>query len=312
MMILPILVIAQNKNPTDFKIINLIDQIDSNPVSITFQNSLEVNNNGGHLQGVQYYEYNQNGYYLLTGSSDTYSYYSVVKIGDKNSVISINKILDKPFKHAGGFQIYQTLMAIGVEDNSGRKKSKVFVYQINNPEEPPQKPIKIIERTGAYERATAGCVGIIEIQGNVLIIVGDWDTKHLDFYIIEKGKLFSDSELFKLVYSIDTEKLDKSMWINDSWLSYQNINFIKDSSGKLYLAGMASDDNEENILDLFSVETEDLSSFNLIKIYTKRYMKNKEINFDWGAGVYMTNNNRLEVFSCGAHIQKESRNFIFK
>ncbi|VAX15769.1 hypothetical protein MNBD_IGNAVI01-489 [hydrothermal vent metagenome] len=312
LVLLSILTIAQNKSAHDNEIITIVEQIDSIPVPISFQNSLEVNNNGGHLQGVQYYEYNQNGYYFLTGSSDKYSYYSVLKMDQNSFVISINKILDKPFKHAGGFQIYQNLMAIGVEDNSARDRSKVFIYRIENPEKPPSKPLAVIERSGKKKRATAGCVGIIEVDKYILVVVGDWDTKHLDFYRIEKEKLFSNDETFKLVHSIDAGELDKSEWVNNSWLSYQNINLIKDSSGKLYLAGLGSNDKDENILDLFSIETEGLNSFNLKKIHTKIFIRNKEVNFDWGAGVYMTDNNQLKVFSCEAHIQKESRIYVFE
>lgn len=311
LILLPQLVIAQNKNTYEFEIIGMVDQINSVPVSISFQNNLEINNNGGHLQGVQYYKHKQNDYYFLSGSSDSYSYYVVVKVGNKNSVISINKILDKPFKHAGGFQIYKNLMAIGIEDNSGRKKSKVFVYQINDPENTLKQPLKIIERNGAYERATAGCVGIIEIKDYVLVVVGDWDTNHLDFYRIKKEKLFSNDGTFKLVYSIDAVKLDKSEWVDKKWLSYQNINLLKDSEDHIYLAGMASND-DENVLDLFRIETEDYSTFKLRNIHTRRFAQNEDSKFNWGAGVYISDDNQLKIFSCGAHIHEELEIYIYE
>ena len=47
-------------------------------------------------------------------------------MGIENSVISVNSILLKPYKHAGGFQISNNLITIGVKDNSARLKSKVF------------------------------------------------------------------------------------------------------------------------------------------------------------------------------------------
>lgn len=303
---------AQNGNTSAFEIISLVDKLDSIPVSISFMNSLIVNNKGGHLQGIQYYQYNQNDYYFMSGSSDSYSYYSVVKIGEENSVISINKILDKPFKHAGGFQIYCGHMAIGIEDNSERDKSKVFIYRIDNPENLSLEPLDIIERVGTPKRATAGCVGIIEIDEYLLVVVGDWDTEHLDFYRIEKDKLGTSDVTFELVYSINIEKLDKSDWINDIWLSYQNINFIRDDSDNLYLTGMASNKNEENILDLFKIETEEYLEFEIRKISTKCFVKSIDSNFNWGAGVHLTNERLLKIFSCGANITKESKITIYK
>ena len=312
LMLLPISAIAQNSNTSAFEIISLVDKLDSIPVSISFMNSLVVNNNGGHLQGIQYYQYNQNDYYFMSGSSDSYSYYSVVKMGEENSVISINKILDKPFKHAGGFQISNNLMAIGVEDNSERDKSKVFIYRIDNPENLPKEPLEIVDRFGTIERATAGCVGIIEIRDNILMVVGDWNTEHLDFYKIKKEKIGLDGDAFELVYSINIESLDKSDWVDDIWLSYQNINFIRDELDNLYLAGMASNKNEENILDLFKIETEEYLEFEIRKIYTKCFVKNIDSNFNCGAGVHLSNESLLKIISCGANITKESKITIYK
>ncbi|MCK5370142.1 MAG: hypothetical protein KAQ62_16390, partial [Cyclobacteriaceae bacterium] len=193
---------AQIKDDAEIQIINSLEKINSTPISITFQNSLEINNNGGHLQGIQYLNHEQKDYYVLSGSSGTYSYYSIVKIGKENMVISTNKILEKPFKHAGGFQIYNNLMAIGVEDNNAKNKSKVFIFQLDNPEKPPDNPLAIIERMGTFKRATAGCVGITVISNKVLVVVGDWDTEHLDFYRIDSEKLGMDGEALELEYSI--------------------------------------------------------------------------------------------------------------
>jgi hypothetical protein len=295
---------AQNNASCDNQIINLLDKTNASPISIDFQNDLEVNNNGGHLQGVQYYNYGQSDYYVLSGSSDSQSYFSVLKAAEKNRVISVNKIFDKPFKHAGGFQIYKNLMAIGIEDNDAKDKSKVIVYTLGNIEKEIPEPLIIIERSGSIKRATAGCVAITEIDDYVLVVVGDWDTKNLDFYRIKKKKLGKHREAFDLVFTTETKNMDTSKWVDNSWLPYQNLNFIKDSSGNLYLAGMTSS-SEKNILDLFKVQTDDLKEFELIKIYSKKLALDKYSNFRWGAGVYLSNDNGIQIISSGSHIQKE-------
>lgn len=295
---------AQNNASYDNQIINLLDKTSSSPISIDFQNTLEVNNTGGHLQGVQYYNYGQSDYYILSGSSDSQSYFSVLKAAEKNRVISVNKILDKPFKHAGGFQVYKNLMAIGIEDNDAKDKSKVIVYTLGNIEKEIPEPLTIIERSGSIKRATAGCVAITEVDEYVLVVVGDWDTKNLDFYRIKKKKLYRPLKVFDLVFSTETKNMDTSKWIDNSWLSYQNLNFIKDSSGNLYLAGMTSN-SKENILDLFKVQTENLKKFDLIKIYSKKLALDKYSDFRWGAGVYLSDDNQLQIISSGSHIQEE-------
>ena len=312
LLLLPILLISQDINQTDEKIIKWMDDIDAQPVSVSFKNHLPLNNKGGHLQGVQYVKYKQRDYYFLSGSSDSYSYYSVVKTGDENSVVLINKILDKPFKHAGGFQIYKNLMAIGIEDNSLKDRSKVFIYKIEDPEKQNPKPIRIIDRAGATERATAGCVGIIEIGEYILVVVGDWDTKHLDFYRIKTDKINDRKEPFEAVYSIDLEKEDKSKWIDKIWMPYQNINFIKDSLNRLYLVGMATNDQNENVLDLFRVETDNHMNFKIVKIHSRKFAHNEVSRFSWGAGIYLSEDNELKIFSTGAHIEEKSKFNIYE
>ena len=307
-----ILSCQQNDKSGDPGLIELVDKMSAEPSSITFQNSLPVNNEGGHLQGVQYLSHNGNDYYVLSGSSDSYSYYSIVKLGEENVVSSINKILEKPFKHAGGFQIYKNLMAIGIEDNEAKNISKVFIYQIDDPNSPPNKPLAIIEREGATKRATAGCIAITEIGVEVLVVVGDWDTAHLDFYRIDHDKLRQEGAAFKLDYSVDCQEIDRTGWIDENWLSYQNINFIKDTSGQLYLAGMTSNESEENILDLFEIEIETPFSPKLRKVYSKNFNKNTQAKFRWGSGIYFGEDKKLRIVTCGENIVDVSAIHVYE
>jgi hypothetical protein len=256
-------------------------------IYLTFTNSLHVHTKGGHLQGIQKIEFQKADYYIVTGSTDAHSYYTVLKYAENSGmVISNNLILEKPFKHAGGFQIYDDLMAIGVEDNDKKNRSKVFIYRISNPEQPPQEPLAIIERFGTARRGTAGCVAITQIGQNLIVVVGDWDTVNLDFYVVDREKLGKDPEALILEYSLNTKKVDKSEWIDKSWLPYQNINLISDKSGQLWLAGMTTNKGEEDILDLYLVSSDKLKNFTLKKVYTRKFGSNDNTKFRWGAGLY--------------------------
>jgi hypothetical protein len=299
-------------NSNFHQIITDLDQVTQNPSVISFNNALEINNTGGHLQGIQKLIHNQNEYFILTGSSSGYSYYAIVKTGEENMVISVNKILEKPFKHAGGFQIYDNLMAIGVEDNDAKNQSKVFIFHLENPEKPPEEPLAIIDRMGTHKRATAGCVGIIAIQEKILVVVGDWDTAHLDFYRIDKNRLYEEGATLELEYSLNSKNVDRSNWIDKTWLSYQNINFVTDKSNKLYLAGLASNNKGENVIDLFEVESQDLSTFNLQKIYSHSFPSNKHTKFQWGAGIYQNEDGSITILSSEENIEKESMIHSYK
>ena len=190
----------------DDLIVSKFNRIEENPSVISFKNNKKINNRGGHLQGIQFIQNNTNKYALLSGSSDSYSYYSVIKLGTESEVISVNKLMGKPFKHAGGFQIFQNYLAVGIEDNSKKDKSKVCIYDISDPENPSTKPLAIIEREGKPLRSTAGCVGITKYKNNALLAVGDWDTKHIDFYSCKIDKIETDGfEMFASTVKNDCE-----------------------------------------------------------------------------------------------------------
>ncbi len=282
--------------------------IDAVFFEINISNGFEINNSGGHLQGIQKMDFEGGDYLFMTGSSSEYSYLTVVN-GDEKCVVSVKKILDKPFKHAGGCQIYEDLMAIGVEDNNLKNRSKVFVWKVDEPGKI-GKPLKVIERTGKYKRATAGCTAIVKVKGFVLIVVGDWDTAHLDFYRIREADLYIADAGFEKVFSMTANELDRSDWVNGSWPAYQNINFLKDSSGNLYLAGLGVEDGI-NVLDLFAVGTDDFSRFTLKKISTRSFGENDKVNFNYGAGIYQ-DKEEIEVLACPSHIEKETTIYISK
>ncbi|MEQ6118631.1 hypothetical protein [Reichenbachiella sp. MALMAid0571] len=299
---------SQGQKQSDLPIIKALEKIYPTPEQITFQNSLEIDNSGGHLQGIQYLNHNQNEYYVVSGSSSSYSYYSIVKIADQNTVISVNKLLDKPFKHAGGFQINDNLMAIGIEDNEAKDKSKVYVFRIDDPENPPTVPLSIIERSGNPKRTTAGSVGICETNNTILVVVGDWGSEHLDFYTIDKEKPNNTT----LKYSLDSKDVDKSEWIDKNYLSYQNVNIVQDGTEALYLIGMTSNMLRENVLDLFELKTKDFSSFELKKIYSRIFPSNDQTTFRWGSGVYLDKNGAVTIMSCNENILDNSIIHIYQ
>lgn len=302
----------RSDNSFHFNVIEGLENISATPVSVSFQNRLTIANTGGHLQGIQALTHQGQIYYIVSGSSDSQSYYSIIKTGPENFVIAHNTILEKPFKHAGGFQIYENLMAIGVEDNDKKDKSKVFIFQIDNPERPPLEPLAIIDRIGTEKRATAGCIAISEIGGKILVIVGDWDTINLDFYLIDREKLGLDPDALELEYSLNTTKMDKSAGIDDKWLSYQNINLIHGGEGQLYLAGMTTHASGREVLDLYQVSTNDLKSFSLTKIFTKKFESNPTTRFRWGAGIHVSSSEKIQILTTPENIGDQSIIHIYE
>lgn len=271
------------------------NDLDFKPEIISFSNTLEINNSGGHLQGIQSIQNNDGKYFVLSGSSDSYSYVAVVKQGYNYEVISVNQLMDKPFKHAGGFQIYQNYMAVGIEDNDAKDKSKVCIYDISNPEKTQNKPVSVIQRAGEPKRSTAGCVGITKYKDQILLAVGDWDTKNIDFYSCKSAE-FPKAD-FELFFSINTESISRKNWIDDKWLPYQNINLFSTVENELYLVGLGQ--NNKNVADLYQLEEDGKGKFSITKTASKTFNCEKEVSFKAGAGLVIDNNGNLGIIACG-------------
>ena len=291
-------VLSGNSFISEFK------NLDSKPEIISFSNMLEINNSGGHLQGIQAIENGSENYFLLSGSSDSYSYFAVVKQGDNNEVILVNKLMDKPFKHAGGFQVFQNYMAVGIEDNDAKDKSKVCIYDISNPENPQNKPVAVIERAGEPKRSTAGCVGITKFKDQILLATGDWDTKNIDFYSCKSAEFTKGH--FELFHSINTESISKENWIDDKWLSYQNINLFSFKDDELYLVGLGQNNKNENVADLYQLKDDGAGKFSITKTASKTFNCENEVSFKAGAGVIMNEKGELEIIASGYNIQQIS------
>lgn len=301
--ILILITLFSNFTQTEkFDFISEFNNITSTPEIITFSNDFDINNSNGHLQGIQEFENDLGKYILVSGSSDSYSYCSVVKLGNENKVISLNKLMEKPFKHAGGFQIFQNYLAVGIEDNAAKDKSKVCIYDISEPEKPLAKPVAIIERNGESYRSTAGCVGITKFKNKALIVVGDWDSKHLDFY--STGFEEINITQFKKIGSIDTETILKKDWIDNNWHSYQNINLFNIDE-KLYLIGLGQTKNAENVADLYTVTEESNKVFLLKKVASKTFACTNECSFKAAAGMVVTDG-KIKIIASGYNIKNIS------
>jgi len=289
---------------SDKTLVSEFNDLDSKPEIISFSNPLEINNSGGHLQGIQAIENSFGKYFVLSGSSDSYSYFAVVKKGDKNEVISVNQLMDKPFKHAGGFQVFQNYMAVGIEDNDAKDKSKVCVYDISNPENPQNKPVAVIERVGESKRSTAGCVGITKHNDQILLAVGDWDTKNIDFYSCKSAEFPKGH--FELFFSLNTESISKENWIDKNWLSYQNINLFSTVENELYLVGLGQNNKNENVADLYQLKDDGKGKFSITKTASKTFNCEKEVSFKASAGAVIDNNGNLGIIACGYNAREVS------
>jgi hypothetical protein len=279
-------------------LVDAFRQLGDSTYLLSFQNSLVVNHEGGHIQGIQRVA---PGYLLLSGSSSTVSYYASVKNGQ---VVGIDTLLPFPYKHAGGFQVNDGLLAVGVEDNEAKNTSQVLVYNFSDPSSPSDKPVQVIRRDGEAERATAGCVAIARHQQQYLLLVGDWDTRHLDLYQISTDHIYDSATEFTLVESVTLEEHSRNGWIDEAWWPYQNINLFS-SEGSLYLIGLGINGQEENVVDIFTISLE--PTLQLTKVATRTFPQQQQTSFRWGAGVdWLPETKTMQILTTPYTIDREN------
>lgn len=241
---------------------------------------------GGHLQGIQSLS---DSIFVITASSESFSYYVLAQVNQKarqGSINTLRKIADTPFRHAGGCQVSGKSLAVGIEDNIAKDKSDILIIAFNDSLEETSKNI-VAHRRGVVKRSTAGAVGFAKTKtGEYLLVVGDWDSRNIDFYL-------SRSDRETVFDSLTTFHVPD----NQKWPSYQSINLLSDTAGSIYLIGFALD-GLNNRADLFKVNMEN-SSAALQLISTRNFKCKGGAGFRYGAGIGISEKGSLTIYSCG-------------
>jgi len=239
---------------------------------------------GGHLQGIQRLS---DSLLLITGSSSSYAYYLLTQISlnaDKGQVKSVTKITDSPFRHAGGCQVYDHKLVVGVEDNHAKDKSDIIMISFNNLGEETGRRT-IAHRAGKVKRSTAGAVGFTKFKtGQYVVIVGDWDSDYLDVYLSRTGvdSLFDSVTTFRLP--------------GKKQPSYQAINLLTDKQGRLYLVGF-SRFGFHNRVDLFELEFR-MDGTKITNHEIFNFHCRGGAGFRYASGIELDNDSLSAVYSC--------------
>jgi|ERR1043165_1912763 hypothetical protein len=234
---------------------------------------------GGHLQGIQAYNIQGKEHLILTGSSNSFSYYITT---EPDSSLELVKIFDAPYRHAGGCQIADGKLFVGVEDNIEKDKSKVVMIDLAT-----KKIEPIIERSGTFKRSTAGAVAAAKFDGHMVVAVADWDSRNIDLY--QSSEHGFDS--------VGTYRMPDSL--NHS---YQNINLLR-AGEVLGLFGFYRTGNK-NKVDVFEIENSHLNYLG-----SNEYKAPKSYSFRYGAGMIAFDVKDVRIYVCQRKIKK--RNSVF-
>jgi len=253
--------------------------LSSEPEIILVKNAIKVPTDGGHLQGVQVIEKNGTEKLLISGSSLTQAYVLQVDLAARKTDKLI-PLMTEPFRHAGGIQVSEGYVVVGIEDNFDKTSSKVCLYSYFNTNLYMAQPSVTIDRKGEAKRQTAGATGLLAIDNDYLIVVSNWDSRNWDFYCVDPEQ--------------SEQKMVASFAAPDNWAAYQSINLIMDEEA-IYAIGFY----KKQLLgyaDLILISR--LGSFELImeKVLSKAFNCMNGVDFATAAGLQVDKKGNLHIW----------------
>ena len=264
------------------------DALSSEPEVLLINNKIKVPHRNGHFQGVQLINKNGTEKLLVSGSSRSKAYVLQIDLTTLNSETLITLMKD-PYRHAGGIQVSEPYLIVGIEDNIIKTTSKVGLYNYQNNSLAKAQPGITINREGEAKRFTAGATGLLAMEEGFLAVVANWDSRNWDFYHVEpeNGKQ-------EFLYSFEAPQ---------DWGSYQSINLIKDSSA-IYALGFYKKDMV-GTADLILVSK--LGSFDPImeKIRSKTFNCKNGVDFNSAVGLQVDQKGKLHIWGTQADPAKE-------
>lgn len=262
------------------------EKISSSPELILLQNNLSVPLEGGHLQGIQSLSTVQGDKLIISGSSAHESYLLQADLKSLKTE-RYTALMTDPFRHAGGFQISEQYLIVGIEDNVIKEDSKVCIYATESLAE--AIPLHIIERKGAAETQTAGATGMISLYSGHLVLVANWDSRNWDFYHVD---LENQTERHLLRWDAPPE-----------WPGYQTINFVEDDD-LIYAIGLYKAEDGVGGADLIEVSKKDAFEPNLKKINTRFFPCTHEVDFATAAGIQVDEKGNLHIWATQRDAEK--------
>lgn len=252
---------------------------------------------GGHLQGIQL----SNDRLFVSGSSKAFGYLATFrKVDDRFQFVGVKKLGKAPTNHAGGFQIADNWLAVGVEDPKSKKHSVIQLLDISSFESFSKPPIYLLERTGDWKLSTAGAVGIIKRKDHFLLAVGTWDCTTIDFYVSNHLDPNSKDFEFSQWTVWDSRAAVRKKWVDKSYGNYQNLQLSEDSTG-LYITGFCRTKKGANRADVYRMFVNSNPYDLMEKVATYTVQCKGDVTFRNGAG-FGTYNDKSSIISVGSSL----------
>ncbi len=197
----------------------------------SFSNGFGYDN---HFQGVQ--RLGASDVLALSGADSSASAADLflVELGSVGARFISALTLDDEAWHAGGISAAGAILAVPFYDSGGSaRQSRVRFYDVADPRAPRQLPVTI-ERAGRKAIAVA-LTRLVNGYWLAAVLSGrDGDPRRLDFYLSRTADLLDG---FSPPASWPTAYVRARNGEAPSFSHFQNINFLRQTDGRLYLVG---------------------------------------------------------------------------
>jgi hypothetical protein len=211
----------------------------------------QVDLKGGHLQGIQLL----NGTLVVSGSSEKFAYLGLFEMLEGAfRFVGIKKLAEDPLSHAGGFQIADNWLAVGIEDPQRKRRSIVQLIDVSSFKTISAPPAHTLRRKGEYKLSTAGAVALVLRKDHFLLAVGTWDCTTIDFYKSNHLNPYGEDFRLQRWTSWDSRQAVRKNWSSKTYGSYQNLQLTEDSTG-LYITGFCRSTNGLDRADVYRLNT---------------------------------------------------------
>jgi hypothetical protein len=266
------------------------------PRSIAVDRKGVVFPKGGHFQGIQRLQ-GAPARLVLTSSSDSEAYLVVCNMaadfGSGRATAPV-RLAVPPLNHAGGCQADTNFLAVGVEDDSGKRQSEIQFWNLTGA--PSRIEALTIRRSGREEVSTAGATGVSSRGNGMAMAVATWNAGTIDFYSAAGDPFRNAKAKFALLRTWTKAGADKSGWIDKNVGEYQSVNLLTQRDGNLFLVAF-NRSGDDDWMDLFAVDLNAPAPSMLRKIAKKHMYCTNGVSFRYGAGIWAPSAAGFEVYA---------------
>ena len=303
-------VAAQESSPPDLQ--SAFEQLPATGMELTFARGQLDASAGGHIQGIQIVHDAVHRRYLafLSHDSRDHAYVLVAAfpetLAKPGKVVHIHRFEKGPLRHAGGIQIVDNMLIIGLEDNRRKDRSEVRFLDVSDLTNWKTLDHLTIQRNGAPKAYTAGAVALAFTNDGLLAAVANWDSRAIDFYRSLTPSWADVRCTMEFVGRWQEATADRSRWLPDStYGSYQAINLFASPNGQLQLFGFCQTGRNE-IADLFQVNLSTPRSIHMRKVASRSFELPAGQHFKYGGGAGQPTG-ELWLFSTERHLSDTVR-----